>query len=582
MRRERNLNSGEEHWHTELTKKLSTLQLFVNFFDFATSDPSASGGWPSLFDCPHAMRRPTFWLGNRSHSPQPVVRRDDAASPPPPSPLSFTRCRLFSRLSPLNRGRVVRALALTLFVIIFSVVEVFVLSDAGGIWGAVSSVKRSFEPRCSVVTSALRNLSSVETFGLPRERAGGVSMCLVFGGDASASLREWLIFHRAQGIRRVMIAWNFQAHEGASFAEPHRAVFDAVVKPFVEMGFVDVVTVNSVGARVAAVIEGARRARAASNSACAPSASDDRELERQLRHCTDPDRYRFAAGENDCQMLAVTLCLSQAQLLGDEWMGHFDGDELVFAPPSARPECFWGGRPSGEEPGRLRARESGLDAARGSGEELSASCVVRVPHSAPLLTGHNVRDALADIPGVFTVVALHGAAFGLAREDTAAASNWIERFGRTSPADSAGRLVGLPAEFGGRNPSALLKWLMCPEWFCGMAGGSVKSFTRVQGVSATGLRVHKQATGLLRSYYLAPGAPLRYNHFILGDRESLTAKATSINAGRAASYRAILDNKMGLLDYMSTFPDESSRALLPVLRYCNDESKWRETICGGM
>ena len=529
------------------------------------------------------MRRPTFWLGPRSRSPPPVAVHDDAASPPSPPLPTFTRCRFISRMSPLNRGRLLRALALALLVLLFSLVELFVLSDAGGVLGAISSVKRSLEPRCSVVASALRNLSSSAAFAKSRAQPNGVSMCLVFGGDARVSLREWLLFHRAQGVRRVTIAWNFQAHEGASFAEPHRAVFDAVVKPFVEAGFVDVVAVDTVGARVSAIIDGARRARAASTSACAPSASDDAELERQLRHCTDPDRYRFAAGENDCQMLAVTLCLSQAQLLGDEWMGHFDGDELVFAPPSARPECFWGGRPPGEEPGRLRARESGLDAARGSGEELSASCVVRVPHSAPLLTGHNVRDALAAVPGVFSVVALHGAVFGLARQEvaTAASSTWIESFARTSPADSAGRLVGLPAEFGGRNPSALSKWLMCPEWFCGMAGGSVKSFTRVQGVSAAGLRVHKQATGLLRSYDLAPGALLRYNHFILGDRESLTAKATSINAGRAASYRAILDNKMGLLDYMSTFPDESSRALLPVVRYCDDERKWSEAACGG-
>jgi hypothetical protein len=260
-------------------------------------------------------------------------------------------------------------------------------------------------------------------------------------------------------------------------------------------------------------------------------------------------------------------------------MGHFDGDELVFAPPNVRPECFWGGRPLGDEYGGLSARNKGLDAARGF-EELSTACAIKVPQGAPLLTGLNVRDALMSEPGFFSVVALHGAVFGLAQELPGVTSSWIGSFGRTSPINSHGQLVHLPGEFGGSSPSVLARWFKCPEWFCGMAGGSVKSFTRVQSVSASGLRVHKQATGLLRAYALSPTSPLRYNHFILGNLASLTAKATSINVGRAASYRAILENKMGLLNYMSLFPDESSRALLPIIQYCSDERVWGEAACG--
>ena len=109
------------------------------------------------------------------HTPSTHTNVGEPPAAPPPS---------------CSRLRVLLALAAAAAVLLY-LLDRLVVRDAGGAANLAASFVRALAPRCRPANAT--------------RAPGGVSICLLYGGDARA-LREWLVFHRAQGVRHVDVA----------------------------------------------------------------------------------------------------------------------------------------------------------------------------------------------------------------------------------------------------------------------------------------------------------------------------------------------------------------------------------------
>jgi hypothetical protein len=104
----------------------------------------------------------------------------------------------------------------------------------------------------------------------------------------------------------------------------------------------------------------------------------------------------------------------------------------------------------------------------------------------------------------------------------------------------------------------------CPDWFCGVMVPK-KSLLRVRHAPVAGVRVHHHDVGPFAREMPAPGALIRLNHYPFDDVDAC------IRRGRldiVADRRIAPGDPFGVASFMDRAPDESARALVPLVRHC--------------
>lgn len=387
-----------------------------------------------------------------------------------------------------------------------------------------------------------------------------LTVCSVIGEDSFSGVREWLAFHLAQGVQRFDIVYDIRAPFNATTFTRLLHILD----PYIKEG---IVFVHKKDDALAWIKHLESTITESDSRACGPTEEDIAALktiysEGVFASSVDPHTWKF-------QRLFNALCLGEAKLRGDAWLGIFDGDEYIFPPGRAglADECFYGGRPPGEEPGATIVEE--LDARRGSHEKSAATCQVPL-EEAPLLSGMNVAAVLKSHVDMWSSVSIRGAAFGL-NDDGAPTRQGlvIDTHSRTAKYDKWGFQVGPPG----------LEYLACPTDFCGKCAPH-KSFIRVDNAPLSGVHNHMHQVGLMKTYYPGRGAPLKFNHYHADDLNTVKFKALTTE-----SYANIAENRGGMSDYLRSWPDLSAKALTQVTRFCMNltnikhESCWLPPCC---
>ena len=116
----------------------------------------------------------------------------------------------------------------------------------------------------------------------------------------------------------------------------------------------------------------------------------------------------------------------------------------------------------------------------------------------------------------------------------------------------------------------------CPEWWCGVMVPK-KSLLRVRHAPVAGVRVHHHDVGPFAREMPAPGALLKLNHYPFDDADAV------VRRGRfdlVANRRIAPGDADGVASFMSRVPDESARALAPLLRRCMLDANRGAPECG--
>jgi hypothetical protein len=437
--------------------------------------------------------------------------------------------------------------------------------------------------RVALMPSRCAPLSSAP---LGAQRA--LSVCLTFGGDTRRALLEWIAFHRLQGVQRFDVFWDvvtepINAQRHAEFLEALREFGGAEYSnSSASGGTADVFawTRGDIGRLVARIAAASAEARLRVEGGCAMSDQDLADLSARAAECLKHGGWL-------CQGAVNAVCLAAAKVRGDEWIGLFDVDEFMFAPgrPGREDECFWGGA-SGR--GGLGRRSD------------VAGCVVPAAE-APLLAGRDLVSVLRDSYSlIVSSVVVEGVAFGLAGSGpngTGPRTGLVtEAHGLSAGYDAEGLLLPPPG----------FSRESCPGWFCGLCTPK-KSFVRVLHAPIDGLRVHQHDTGPFAVERPAPGAVLRLNRetaplhcycrqqrlraacclplllcpslklefadYPFDDIPGVLAK------GSRGWYRDVAENRDGIADFLNAAPDESARALVPLLRRCMEVAHGRDPEC---
>jgi hypothetical protein len=376
----------------------------------------------------------------------------------------------------------------------------------------------------------------------------------LLGEDNIRSAPEWLAFHFAQGVQRFDVVYD----PLGAFNETTHALFLEALGPRVRAGHVFLHRGEDARPWLHRLRALGKEARAADPRACGPPEADIDALLVALDACE-------AMGGGWCyQRVFHGLCLGEARLRGDKWLGLFDGDEYFFQPgrPGLEGPCFYGGRPRGEEPGAPAAAD--VDARRGADEPSAEACALPLSE-APLLSGRGILAALDAHWSGWGSISVRGVAFGL-NDDGAwrRAGLVVESHTRSARYDSLGLQVGPPGK----------EYLNCPPDYCGKMAPQ-KSFIAVENAPLDGVQVHVHNTGAVRTYFPRRGAPLRLNHYHADDMMTLEWKSRR----NPAAHDLLIQNRDGIADYMRSWPDNSGRAFSALLRFCMNGSNWGHVAC---
>jgi len=387
-----------------------------------------------------------------------------------------------------------------------------------------------------------------------------LSLCALVSTDDARYVHEWAAFHRAQGIDRIWVwADEGSAAEGGTSGKGNSTpVAEALAHLAPPAGPVHVLRVQDLGAHVEALAEAVGRARAVGaggrSSYCGPDASDMAHLRDMAARCA----ARSQPGEShvQCQFAAVRLCGAWAKALGDSFLGVWDVDEFVYAPPQG---CWWGGCP----------------VAVGAGGRVSG---------APLQTGVTLPAAVESLMGgaaaddrLFASMRLDGAMFGTSRH---VAANWTGLVVTThlfsSPVDAEGVHLSLP---GGCADAA--RRSVCE------AAHVHKSVARVDSAMPVDqLHIHDHFTGgnfpgARRIVPHVPGAAVRYNHYSYLSTEETYEKKVVRNRNPPDSAPAqVASNANGASDFFNSYLNGGAADFGPLLEHCMTRGREAEAVCG--
>lgn len=449
-------------------------------------------------------------------------------------------CRLPSRI---DRALLIRR-ALSLLALALCIV-LHLLTGDGLLTKLHVALRRATTPPCTPGHLLLPDAA------IPRPRA--LTVCNMLGEDNFRSVHEWLAFHLAQGVQRFDMVYDlispFNATTYSRFLE--------VLEPRVREGIVFTHRKEDARPWLRRLGAQAKAARAADPRACGPAEADTDALLAQLAECE-------REGATWCyQRIFHALCVGEARLRGDRWLGLFDGDEYFFQPgrPGMEGPCFYGGRPPGEEPGAPAAVD--VDSRRGADELGASECALPLSE-APLLVGRGLAAALDSHWSGWGSISVRGVAFGLNDDGAYRRKGLVmEAHTRTARYDYWGFQVGPPGR----------EYLACPEAICGKMAPH-KSFIAVEHAPAGGTQVHVHQVGAVKTYFPGKGAPLRLNHYHADDMEALEWKSQW-----SSTYTNLIENKEGIKDYMRSWPDNSGRAFSALLHFCMNSSNWRHAAC---
>jgi hypothetical protein len=381
-----------------------------------------------------------------------------------------------------------------------------------------------------------------------------LTVCNLLAEDNIRSASEWLAFHLAQGVQRFDAVYD----PVSAFNATTHARFLEALGPRIRAGLVFTHRREDARPWLLRLDALSKEARAVDSRACGPTGADLEALLASLNACE-------AAGGGWCyQRVFHGLCLGEARLRGDTWLGLFDGDEYFFQPGRQNLEgpCFYGGRPCGEEPGAPAAAD--VDARRGA-DELSVDACALPLSEAPLLVGRSIPAALDAHWSGWGSISVRGVAFGLNDDGAWRRAGLVtESHTRTARYDYLGLQVGPPGR----------EYLACPEHICGKMAPQ-KSFIAVEHAPAGGAQVHVHNVGAVRTYFPGRGAPLKLNHYHADDLMTLEWKSR----GRPFAHDLLIENRDGITDYMRSWPDNSGRAFSTLLHFCMNESNWEHAAC---
>jgi len=384
-----------------------------------------------------------------------------------------------------------------------------------------------------------------------------LTVCSVIGEDNFSSVLEWIAFHMAQGVQRFDIVYDIRSPFNISTYNRLIHILD----PYIKEGIVYTHKRDDALSWIEKLDLSRKSARHKNARACGPTEEDIAALKSMYNESVFVSNT--SAFSWTFQRVFNALCLGEAKLRGDAWLGIFDGDEYIFQPGRAglAEECFYGGRPQGEEPGTQAAQE--VDARRGSSELSATACQVPL-EEAPLLSERSVVSVLKSHYDLWSSVSVRGVAFGL--NDDGAPSRQglvIGTHTRTAKYDQWGFQVGPPGK----------EYLACPPDFCGKAAPH-KSFIRVNNAPLSGVQNHMHQVGLMKTYFPGRGAPLKLNHYHADDLNTVRFKAVTTE-----SYSSIVENRGGMTNYLRSWPDSSGKALTKVTHFCMNLTHIKNEIC---
>ena len=411
-----------------------------------------------------------------------------------------------------------------------------------GFWKAVEPGGGLFVHAAYLSRVAMQLAPCMPLPAAPLGKPRVLSACLSFNGN-NPDLLEWLAFHRMQGVARFDVFWDVIG----AYNQSRHANFLAALRHVLHDNGGDVYAwrKSDFGLLADQIIAAAAAARGGSNI-CSPTAADIEELRAQVRTCLSPGTTLDSTWQ--CQSTMGALCVAAAKVRGDDWLGLFDVDEFFFAPgrPGREEACFWGGAP-----GRV---SSGTHSA-------PQDCIVPQAE-APLRTGRDLPSVLRRYSLLASSVVVEGVVFGMVNNYTREGL-MLEAHGRAALMDADGYL--LPPRGFTRDT--------CPDWFCRLMTPK-KSFIRVAHAPLAGLRIHHHDTGPFAVERPTLGAWLRLNHYAFDDIASVEKRGNRpVYFDGVNHYKPLVENRNGIVDFLSAAPDESGRALVPLLRHCMESPK---------
>ena len=330
----------------------------------------------------------------------------------------------------------------------------------------------------------------------------GLSVCTIVKNEAKF-IREWVAFHRAQGVGYFVVWDDGSTDDLAAQLADHVASGLVVVYSLHD-------AVELVEARVALPAEAARHHR--KGAVCAPTEQDVSVLRANAAQCISE---RAADTHVPCQYFAMRACGALAKLRGDAWMGVFDVDEFLWAPPG------------------------------GVAPPMPAGAV---DATTPLTAPGGLRAALdrAIARSLCLQVTVIGTMWGTSGLTTA---NWTglvtATHTRHAPYDSRGYALPPPWAPG-----------ECPPLLCDTAS-PMKSFVLITPDTAVeGIALHSHMVGLSCYARHAEGGGLRYEHYSYLSKAEVESKKVVRNKNPAGSPAwAVLHNEMRADDYLNEVPD---------------------------
>ena len=363
-----------------------------------------------------------------------------------------------------------------------------------------------------------------------------VAVCTIVR-DEARYVREWVAFHRAQGVYHIDM-WDDGSTDAVDLQIALRDHLDA--------GTVTLRRIANVRAFVVELRALAVARRRVAPGSCAPSDTDLDHLTELADECVST---RNITSHVPCQFFGMRACGALAKLRGDAFLGIFDVDEFMWAPPPGSPLT-------------------------GSGPSVTKE-------NAPMLPGGGggIPFALMHYSSnpIWTSFTLNGAMYGTSGYNSSAwEGNVLDTHVRRAPYSASG--ASIPGPWLGYWPAA------CPRQQCHTAAVQ-KSFLRVTGgMPVDGIAIHTSFhLGPIRLIWtLAEGARLRHNHYSYMSTEEVLAKKVKRNRNPPDSPAAWVAGNVERTDeYFNLVEDPAAAAFAPLLRYCMAPGNAFTPACGG-
>lgn len=346
----------------------------------------------------------------------------------------------------------------------------------------------------------------------------GLSVCTLVKNEAR-HMREWVAFHRAQGVG-YFVVWDDGSTDGLR-EELAEFVADGLVRVLQMTDAVELV--ESLVVRPAVV------GRAQRGKACVPTIEEVASLRIYSAECVARRSQQAHVG---CQLVAMQTCAAMAKLRGDAWLGVFDADEFLWAPPGGVVAPI--ANPAAAPAPALLSAPGGLRAALDAAIARSMCMQVSIVGAMWGTSGH----IAANWSGLLT--ATHT---------------------RHAPYDAGGHPLPPPWAAG--------LWPECPPLLCGTAR-PMKSFVLVTPQLATsGILLHSHMVGLSCYVRHALGATLRYEHFSYLSRDEVEQRKVVMNKnGPESAPWAVVNNTGRASDYFNAVEDHVLSRLSGALAEC--------------